>query len=86
MRELQNRAWSKWQILELPELRTNSTWRNACAQWLVLPDGTPLVPIYFAKASQVPASVTVLRCAFDGEVDLPEAWGRIVPESSARPV
>lgn len=40
--------------------------RNACAQWLVLPDESLLMPIYFAKAPNVPASVTVLHYAFDG--------------------
>ena len=60
-------AWSKWQILELPGDDKFNMARNACAQWLVLPDGALLVPIYFAKASNVPASVTVLHCAFDGQ-------------------
>jgi hypothetical protein len=63
----QTHTWSKWQILELPDDDKFNMARNACAQWLVLPDGTLLVPIYFAKASSVPASVTVLHCAFDGE-------------------
>jgi hypothetical protein len=60
-------AWSKWQILELPGDDKFNMARNACAQWLVLPDGALLVPIYFANASNVPASVTVLHCAFDGQ-------------------
>ena len=60
-------AWSKWQILELLGDDKFNMARNACAQWLVLPDGALLVPIYFGKASNVPASVTVLHCAFDGQ-------------------
>ena len=59
--------WSKWQILEMPDDDKFNMARNACAQWLVQPDGTLLVPIYFAKAPNVPASVTVLHCAFDGQ-------------------
>ena len=59
--------WSQWQVLDLPGDDKFNMARNACAQWLVLPDSTLLVPIYFATASNVPASVTVLHCAFDGQ-------------------
>jgi len=59
-------TWSKWQTLELPADEKFNFARNGCAQWLVEPDGTVLVPIYFAMSSRVPASVTVLRCRFDG--------------------
>jgi hypothetical protein len=38
-----------------------------CVQWLVEPDGTLLVPVYFAERDGVPFRSTVLRCAFDGE-------------------
>jgi hypothetical protein len=59
--------WTKWQILELPPDDKFNMARNGCSQWLVEPDGTLLVPIYFAPSAGVPASVTVLRCRFDGE-------------------
>jgi hypothetical protein len=58
--------WSKWQVLEMPGDDKFNTARCACAQWLVQPDGTLLLPMYFAKSEGVPASVTVARCAFDG--------------------
>jgi len=58
--------WSKWQVLDLPADEKFNMARNACAQWVVRPDGTLLVPIYFGKAADVPASVTVLHCRFDG--------------------
>lgn len=57
--------WSKWQTLEMPDDDKFNSARNACSQWLVEPDGTLLVPIYFG-AKDAPASVTVARCAFDG--------------------
>ena len=58
--------WSQWQTLEMPDDDKFNTARNGCSQWLVRPDGTLLVPIYFAKREGVPASVTVVQCAFDG--------------------
>jgi len=58
--------WSKWRVLALPDEDKFNMARNACAQWLVLPNGTLLVPVYFARSANVPASVTVLHCAFDG--------------------
>lgn len=59
--------WTKWQLLELPPDDKFNLARNACSQWIVEPDGTLLVPIYFAPSAGVPMSVTVLRCRFDGE-------------------
>lgn len=59
--------WSRWNLLELPDDDKFNMARNACSQWLVEPAGTLLVPLYFARAADVPASVTVARCAFDGQ-------------------
>ena len=58
--------WSKWQILRLPPDDKFNFARNGCSQWLVRPDGTLLVPIYFGTRHNTPARVTVLHCAFDG--------------------
>jgi hypothetical protein len=58
--------WSKWQILEMPD--TEGKFYQVtpgCTQWIVERDGNLLVPIYFSGPSG-PASVTVLRCSFDG--------------------
>lgn len=60
-------SWSRWQTLEMPADEKFDFARNGCSQWLVEPDGSVLVPIYFAKSARVPASVTVVRCGFDGE-------------------
>lgn len=60
-------TWSPWQTLEMPPDEKFNFARNGCSQWIVEPDGTVLVPIYFAKSANVPASVTVARCRFDGK-------------------
>jgi hypothetical protein len=58
--------WTKWQRLELPPGDDFNFARNACAQWLVQPDGTLLVPLYIGINARVPTSVTVAECRFDG--------------------
>ena len=58
--------WTKWQVLELPPEEQFDFARNACAQWLVQPDGTLLVPLYIGRNAKDPASVTVAECRFDG--------------------
>lgn len=60
-------AWSPWRILQMPPDEKFNFARNACAQWLVEPDGTLLVPLYFGPNATAPFSVTVARCSFDGE-------------------
>jgi hypothetical protein len=59
--------WSPWKTLEMPPDKKFDFARNGCSQWMVEPDGTVLVPIYFAESAGAPASVTVVRCRFDGE-------------------
>lgn len=71
----QKDRWSGWRLLELPDEEKFDLARNACAQWLVEEDGRLLVPIYFAPSIDVPSSVTVLRCGFDGEKLLYEEHG-----------
>ena len=60
-------AWSRWQTLEMPPDEKFDFARCGCSQWLVKPDGTLLVPIYFGNSAGAPASVTVVHCRFDGE-------------------
>ena len=61
-------AWSGWQILEMPADKKFELARNACAQWLVRPDGALLLPIYFGASAEGPWSVTVVECSFDGKL------------------
>lgn len=59
-------TWTKWQVLEMPDDDKFNMARCACAQWMVLPDGELLLPIYYSDGRDQ-ASVTVCRCSFDGE-------------------
>ncbi len=60
-------AWSRWRVLDLPADAKFNIACNGCGQWLVEPDGSVLVPIYFAPRPGVPYASTVLRCGFDGD-------------------
>jgi len=59
-------AWSERAILRLPDEPRFHTSRCACSQWLVLDDGSLLIPLYFKSREQQDYSVAVARCAFDG--------------------
>lgn len=63
----QTGKWSPWRRLELPEGELFNFARNACAQWLVKPDGHLLVPLYVGPSTKKPFSTTVAECRFDGE-------------------
>jgi lysophospholipase L1-like esterase len=59
--------WSRWRTFEMPADDKFNFARSACAQWLVEPDGSLLLPFYFGPSATTPYSVTVVRAAFDGE-------------------
>jgi hypothetical protein len=59
-------AWSAWQQLRVPDAPQFNFARSACAQWLVDPDGTVLLPFYIGPSATAPHIVTVMRCGFDG--------------------
>ncbi len=50
--------------------------RSACAQYLVEPDGTLLLPFYIGRAANEPNAVTTARATF-GDV-----WSQPEPYSS----
>lgn len=58
--------WTPWQVLEMPADEEFNFARNACAQWLVRPDGRLLVPLYIGKSAKDRFSTTVAECRFDG--------------------
>lgn len=58
-------AFSKIRFLNMPEGFENSG--NGCGQSVELPNGEILIPIYYYLENDVCASVSVLRCSFDGE-------------------
>lgn len=59
-------TWSRWQLLEMPPNKEFNFARNACAQWLVRPDGNLLVPLYIGRNARDRYSTTVAECRFDG--------------------
>jgi len=59
--------WTPWRRLEMPAGDAFNLARSACAQFVVEDDGSLLLPFYIAKSAEVPASVTVARCTFDGD-------------------
>lgn len=59
-------SWTRWKRLEMPSDERFDFARNACAQWIVAPDGTLLLPFYFGESAKVPWSITVAQFAFDG--------------------
>ena len=59
--------WTGWRVLEMPEDPKFDFSRNACAQWLIEPDGNLLLPLYIGENAKEDFTVTVARCGFDGE-------------------
>jgi hypothetical protein len=61
------KTWTPWRLLDLPGDEHFNFARNACAQWVVKPDGTLLVPLYISTSTKEPFRTTVAECRFDGE-------------------
>lgn len=60
-------AWAPWKTLVLPDTDALFFLVNpGCGQWVVKPDGTVLLPVYFRGPSGDDESSTVLECSFDG--------------------
>jgi len=60
--------WLTWRMLDLPELGGKFAFHGCgCSQWLIRPDGSLLVPIYYRQEAEDASATTVLHCAFDGE-------------------
>jgi len=61
--------WTPWKKLEMPDENKFYNSGSGCAQWLVKPDGTLLIPAYFKGKEDTTNcySSTVLHCSFDGE-------------------
>lgn len=62
-----SKNWSKWASLVLPDTLKYYSEGAGSTQRLDLPDGDILLPSYYgAKQEKLNASVTVMRCRFDG--------------------
>ena len=59
--------WTEWKMLAMPdEEAKHFLVAPGCVQWLVRPDGTLLVPMYFKSRGNERYQSTVLHCRFDG--------------------
>ena len=76
--------WTPWQVLELPNDEQFNFARNACAQWLVKPDGKLMVPLYIGKKAKDRYGTTVAECSFDGEKLIYERSGNVLRHEVAR--
>lgn len=64
----ETKKWTPWKMLaNVPEPDSKFYLVNpGCVQWLVKPDGTILLPVYFSGPASEESSATVLECSFDG--------------------
>jgi hypothetical protein len=61
-----NRTWTAWATLVMPDDEKFQNAGAGCVQRVDLANGDILLPIYFKKPADKQASVTVVRCRFDG--------------------
>jgi len=64
------KTWQAWKELELPDKDTFFNSGSGMCQWVLQPDGTLLLPVYYLPKTEAKSecySVTILRCSFDGE-------------------
>ncbi len=59
--------WLPWKPLDMPADARFNFARSACAQFVIEPDGTVLLPFYHGRNQNEPWDVTVVRCSFDGK-------------------
>lgn len=60
-------TWSRWDVVELPDLPEFENAGSGSTQRVDLPDGDILLPIYFREFDARQYGTTVLRCRFDGK-------------------
>ena len=81
-------CWTNWQTMELGgDLSNTFSIMPGCTQWLVEPDGTILLPIYFANTKDDNSknySATVVRFKFDGQKLIYITNGNILTHSVPR--
>ena len=61
--------WSDWKRVSVPDEDKFYNSGSGCGQWLVMPDGNLLVPVYFKARGDTTNcyASTVFHCRFDGE-------------------
>ncbi|MEA3366436.1 MAG: sialidase family protein, partial [Candidatus Hydrogenedentes bacterium] len=65
--EPEARTWTPWKRMEMPDEPKFFNAGAGSTQRVDLPDGDILLPVYFKAEGETQNSVTVVRCAFDGE-------------------
>ena len=80
----QTGRWTGWRRLEMPNDENFSFALSACAQWLVEPNGSVLLPVYHGINARTPWSATVVRCQFDGDRLQFQEHGTVLPLSTGR--
>ncbi len=65
----QDNSWTPWTVFEFPETDDDHYYFNGVhGQWLVEPDGSVLVPVYYVPPKKgFLVRGIVMRCRFDGE-------------------
>jgi len=76
--------WTPWRRLEMPASDAFNFARSACAQFVVEPDDSLLVPFYTGTSAKGPYSVTVARCSFDGDTLTYREHGSVLALDVAR--
>lgn len=61
-----DKTWTGWNLLEMPGDPVFEFARSACAQFVVEPDGSLLLPFYVGPNAREPYRVAVVRATFDG--------------------
>jgi len=65
--EPEARTWTPWKRMEMPDEPKFFNTGAGSTQRVDLPNGDILLPVYFKAEGETQNSVTVVRCAFDGE-------------------
>lgn len=80
-----NSKWSSWKRLKMPQEKCFYHASVGGSQWVDLPNGDILLPIYFLQdPAIVQYSVTVLRCHFDGDSLIYREHGNFLSLDRAR--
>jgi len=62
-----NATWSPWQTIKIPDDEKFFLVAPGNMQWIVEPDGTILLPLYFRRPEGIAYETCVMKCEFDGQ-------------------
>lgn len=64
------KSWSQWAELAMPDAAKFYNAGSGCGQWVIQPDGTILLPVYYKPESEDKKecyTATIVHCSFDGK-------------------